>query len=605
MRSRVRLYKLTHAMTLNRQAAHLIERSFDEFFREFGAITLKAQERFEKRNWHGALHDSVERLDLRGLWVEKTIAKLTALLGPRLEDRDLWTVIKEDYRKEASQRPDVELAEIFYSSVTRKIFATVGVDPSVEFTAAECSQGMLDPCLAAEIFKTFVFEGSAEALISSILDFFKFKVPFADPDQEAERAAEVLHGFLSHTPDAAPLHSVDILKPIFYRGHGAYLIGRLWRGLETTPFILPLLNSDEGIHLDALLLEKRDAAIVFSFTRSYFRVQIDRPHEVNLFLKSILPLKRTSELYISVGHNKYGKTELYREIMEDLASTEDQFEVAPGDKGMVMAVFTLPSLSLVFKVIRDRFPPSKSMTPQEVKQKYQLVFHHDRAGRLVDAQEFERLSFDLKRFSKAVLDELLAECADTVKIEGDHVLIKHLYVERRITPLNLFLRQSDAAIADQAVIDYGQSLKDLAATNTFPGDLLLKNFGVTRAGRVIFYDYDELALVVDCNFRELPTASTHEDETRGEPWFYVGERDIFPEEFLRFLNFSDRQRQVFLEHHAEILTAGFWLKMQTRLRAGEVVDIFPYREDQRLCNLLRTSPNSNTKGTSHETHLPT
>src|SRR6185503_2509662 len=110
-----------------------------------------------------------------------------------------------------------------------------------------------------------------------------------------------------------------------------------------------------------------------------------------------------------------------------------------------------------------------------------------------------------------------------------------LYTERRMTPLNLYLREVDSRHAQDAIVDYGEAIKDLARTNIFPGDMLLKNFGVTRHRRVIFYDYDELCLLTTCHFRDLPAARDDLEETGAEPWYYVGPHDIFPEEFLTFL----------------------------------------------------------------------
>jgi isocitrate dehydrogenase kinase/phosphatase len=369
---------------------------------------------------------------------------------------------------------------------------------------------------------------------------------------------------------------------VFYRGKGAYLVGRLRRAGERTPIALAIRHPATGLRLDAALLTEDEVSILFSFTRSYFHVDVDRPHELIVFLRSILPHKPVAELYISIGYNKHGKTELYRDLLRHLQTTDDQFQPAPGDKGMVMAVFTLPSLEVVFKIIRDKFDYPKTATRQEVMEKYQLVFKHDRAGRLVDAQEFEHLSFDRARFAPALLDEFRAVAGDSVRVTGDRVVIRHLYTERRMTPLNLYLRQATGAEAREAVLDYGQAVKDLAATNTFPGDMLLKNFGVTRHGRVIFYDYDELCRVTDCRFRDLPRASGDDEEFSAEPWFYVGPNDIFPEEFIRFLGFPDHLRKVFLDAHSDLLRADFWRELQARLNAGEIVDIYPYRHGRRL-----------------------
>ena len=255
---------------------------------------------------------------------------------------------------------------------------------------------------------------------------------------------------------------------------------------------------------------------------------------------------------------------------------------ARGDRGLVMSVFTLPGLDVVFKVIRDRFRPPKQTTRRQVMDRYRHVFQHDRAGRLVDAQEYEQLAFPRARFSPEVLAELTADCGDGVRVLGNSVAIRHLYAERRVTPLNLFVREQDEWTARRAVLDFGRALRDLAATGTFPGDLLTKNFGVTRHGRVIFYDYDELSRLTDCVFRDLPAPCDADEETAGEPWFYVGEKDVFPEELLPFLGLPGRLRETFREAHGELLSARWWREIQERLRAGEIVDIFPYREEQRL-----------------------
>ncbi len=300
------------------------------------------------------------------------------------------------------------------------------------------------------------------------------------------------------------------------------------------------------------------------------------------FLGALMPSRKRAELYIALGFNKHGKTELFRDLLRHLRASEERFVRAPGQPGMVMAVFTLPGGDQVFKVIRDRFAEPKTTTRAQVRARYDLVFRHDRAGRLIDAQEFEHLAFPRARFEPGLLDELLQGCAATVSARGDEVVLQHLYAERRLTPLDLYLRQADPAHAREAIVDFGQAVRDLAACNVFPGDILLKNFGITRQRRVVFYDYDELALLTECVFRDLPEASSDEEETGDEPWFYVGPRDVFPEEFVRFLGLTPELRGALLEAHGEVFRARFWHDLQARHRAGEVVDIFPYTAEQRL-----------------------
>ena len=565
---------------LARWGATSVRDSFAAYQSEFKHVTRRARLRFEARDWKGMQADTLSRLEVRPRWIAQGASELRGVLGEAATHPLLRELMKAQYERDLAERPDPELAKTFYNSVTRRIFGTVGVNPRAEFVAASTD---LRPVHAGTpIHRAYPRQASTAALVRSILEDFAHAVPYRDLEGDARLAAAEIDAHLGAGDTGQPFDAVEMLKPIFYRGKGAYLVGRVRRGLALSPFILALLHGDGGVQLDAVLLRLQDASIVFSFTRSYFHVEVDRTGELIAFLRSILPQKPLSELYLAIGYNKHGKTVLYRDIVEHLARTSDRFATARGDRGMVMIVFALPSLDFVFKVIRDRFAPPKNVTRQEVKQKYALVFRHDRAGRLVDAQEFAHLVFDRARFEADILEELLEEAGETCRVDGERVFIRHLYAERRVSPLNLFIREKDEGTAREALLDYGQALRDLAATNTFPGDLLLKNFGVTRSWRVIFYDYDELCLVTDCNFRDIPRPRDDEDEWASEPTYYVGENDVFPEEFVRFLGLPEQLRGAFEAAHAEILTADFWRRMQAKHRAGEIVDIFPYRDGQRL-----------------------
>ena len=495
---------------LARWGATSVRDSFAAYQSEFKHVTRRARLRFEARDWKGMQADTLSRLEVRPRWIAQGASELRGVLGEAATHPLLRELMKAQYERDLAERPDPELAKTFYNSVTRRIFGTVGVNPRAEFVAASTD---LRPVHAGTpIHRAYPRQASTAALVRSILEDFAHAVPYRDLEGDARLAAAEIDAHLGTGDAGQPFDAVEMLKPIFYRGKGAYLVGRVRRGLALSPFILALLHGDGGVQLDAVLLRLQDASIVFSFTRSYFHVEADRTGELIAFLRSILPQKPLSELYLAIGYNKHGKTVLYRDIVEHLARTSDRFATARGDRGMVMIVFALPSLDFVFKVIRDRFAPPKNVTRQEVKQKYALVFRHDRAGRLVDAQEFEHLVFDRARFEADILEELLEEAGETCRVDGERVFIRHLYAERRVSPLNLFIREKDEGTAREALLDYGQALRDLAATNTFPGDLLLKNFGVTRSGRVIFYDYDELCLVTDCNFRDIPRPRDDEDE---------------------------------------------------------------------------------------------
>jgi isocitrate dehydrogenase kinase/phosphatase len=561
---------------LARAGAEAIWDGFEAFHGERARITQRARGRFEARDWAGAWRDARERLDLRDRVVHETVGVVRAELGGAAHERPIWQRMKERYELQVQARPDSEIAGSFFNSVTRRVFATVGVDPTIEFLAADAPPPReLDP--QHRVFPRAV---TTAALLTRILLAYAFAVPYEDLARDARLAATELDAHLRGLDDGQPIESVEMARAVFYRGKGAYLVGRIRRGRFTTPLVLALVHEEAGVVLDAILFTEEDVSIVFSFTRSYFHVEVDRPREMVAFLSSLMPLKRVSELYTSIGFNKHGKAELYREVARHLDETRERFVPARGDRGLVMTVFTLPGLEVVFKVIKDQFAPPKQTTRREVIDKYRHVFRHDRAGRLVDAQDYEFLAFPASRFSPELLAELSSSCAESVRVAGDEVALRHLYAERRVTPLNLFIREVDEWTARRAVLDFGQALRDLAATNTFPGDLLLKNFGVTRHGRVIFYDYDELTRVTDCRFRDLPGGDG--DYDGGEPSFYVGPDDIFPEELLPFLGLRGRLREVFLQAHGELLAGRWWRGIQERVRAGEIVDIYPYREEQRL-----------------------
>jgi len=554
-------------------ARHLVE-AFANYNAEFRAITRRAPLRFDSRDWKGSQRDAVERIELYDRFVNRTVAELRAALGSQALERQRWRDIRGEFAALIDGLPDPEFTKTFFSSVTRRLFGTVGVAPDIEFVATD-----LDPLAnihSSVGTNSYGNHGSLPLLFEDLLGDVPFRSPWRDLDKSIAHVASEVRTYLDAQAERRAVDKVEVIRPVFYQVSRAYIIGRVvGRGL-LVPLVIALRNTDSGMLVDAVMLAEDDVSIVFSYTRSYFHVDLERVAEAVVFLRSIMPRKPVSELFTVLGRARQGKTERYRELVRHLERTQDLFTHAPGERGLVMVCFTLPSFDVVFKVIRDRFPYPKTVLREEVMAKYRMVFIHDRAGRLVDAQEFRRLRFPRARFAPGLLEELRREAAHTVHEDGADLVFDHMYVERRMTPLNLYLRTASTALAARAALDYGQCIRDLASTDIFPGDLLLKNFGVTRHGRVIFYDYDELCRVTDCNFRDLPAAQHPEDEMRAEAWFYVAENDVFPETFMRFLAFGEAERAALLRAHAEILTAKFWRDVQQRLREGEVLEVLPY-----------------------------
>jgi isocitrate dehydrogenase kinase/phosphatase len=556
------------------RTAKEIAQAFADYNAQFRSITRRAPLRFEQRDWRGSQKDAVERIELYDHFVNLTVARVRERLGEQALDRGLWHDIRERFAQVIEPLPDREFTKTFFSSITRRLFGTVGVAPELEFVALD-----LDPLgsiTTQVVTNVYLNRGSLQLLFEEMLADFPFRTPWKDFDRSLAHVVTEVQSHCEQVGERRAVQHVEIIRPVFYQMTRAYLVGRVVGRNFVLPLVIALKNTDGGVLVDAVMLSEGDISIVFSFTRSYFHVDLERVGEAVVFLRSLLPRKPVSELFTVLGRAKQGKTERYRELFRHLQQTGDEFVHAPGERGLVMICFTLPSFDVVFKVIRDRFPYPKNILRQEVMAKYEMVFKHDRAGRLVDAQEFRRLRFPLRRFAPALLEELMKEAPKTVHFDGEDLIFDHMYIERRMSPLNLYLRDRPAEEAEKAVLDYGQCIRDLAYTNIFAGDLLLKNFGVTRHTRVIFYDYDELCQVTDCNFRDLPQATHEEDEMRGEAWFYVADNDVFPETFISFLGFDERLKELFLRVHGEILTASFWRQVQARHKGGELMEVLPY-----------------------------
>jgi isocitrate dehydrogenase kinase/phosphatase len=565
------------------QTAH---QAFLDYQKRFHAITGRAPERFLARDWTGAFTDAAERLHLYGTVMDDLRHEIGSLTGERLSERRVWRAIKAVYSSLIAQSPAWEIAESFFNSLTRRVFATEGVDPTIEFVDTDFDAPPNQSL--GEVSRVDSGAALPDLLFAAVTDLESggfAEECWTDLRKAVALAAERIETALPKANTKGAV-SLEMIATIFYRGRGAYLVGRAVRpGEAAVPLALSLRHDDaQGITLDAVLLGEVDLAILFSYTRAYFRAKVTCPYQLVRRLQQLMPRKRLIDLYNAIGFHRHGKTEFYRDFVAHLRTSRDRFVAAEGTRGMVMLVFTLPSYDVVFKLIKDRFDFPKDTSRSEVMRCYRFVFEHDRAGRLVEAHEFEHLRIARDRFDPALLEDLRRDAAETVRIEGDDVVIDHAYVERRIRPLNLFLAEENADAVKAAARDYGQAMKDLAASNIFPGDIFTKNFGVTRHGRVVFYDYDELSFVTDCNFRKLPEATTPEQEMAAEPWYSVRENDIFPEEFLSFLRLPEPGQSEFLEHHGDLFRPDFWRAVQEKLRSGEPPEIFPYRPERRLCS---------------------
>ncbi len=564
--------------------AETIFSGLDEHHGNFGSLTRRAKGHFERREWALQQADAAERLSLHKHYVQATVARCEALLESVGESRKaLWRAVRRRYACMIDGLGGIELAETFFNSVTRRVFGIIGVDDDLEFRWFGPELLMRGEG-GTPILRAYDTGGDTAQWVTQVLRAFanELSTPFHDLERDAALVSAAVEEHLLDTWDTTSISGADTLLPIFFRNKGAYIVGRLRYLNRVSPFVLPLSCGPSGIEVDTVLLTEAQASRVFGFTRSYFQVEWENPAEVVGYLKSLLPMKSIHELYTSIGHNQHGKTAMYRSLYRHMRDSTDKFQEARGTRGLVMIVFTLPSYPVVFKVIRDHFAPPKMTTRAQVEDSYRLVFGVDRVGRMLDAQEFEQLAFARDRFAPELLEVLSTGASRSVDITDDQVVIKHTYTERRVYPLNLYMREMGSDRALRAALDYGEALRDLSAANIFPGDLLPKNFGVTRHGDVVFYDYDEVSRLDGLNFREIPDTDDYDATMAEEPWYRVGPHDVFPEQFRSFLRFNTAIEPSFLDAHDELFHASYWRDIQVRHAKGVLPDFYPYATELRF-----------------------
>ena len=568
------------------EIAQAMLEGFERHYQLFRETSRQAKRRFEQADWHGQQRAQRERIEFYDKRVEEGAERLQREFDAASLSMDIWQQVKLHYIGLLTNHHQPELAETFFNSVTTKILHRAYFHNDFIFVRPAVSTEYIenDEPESLPTYRAYYPEPRAmHAAWRRLIEDFGLALPFADLDGDiAQVAAAVSAQLGDFTPRAN--FQVQVLSSLFFRNKGAYVVGKIINGFTELAFALPILHVAPGrLAIDAALFGEDDLLLVFSYARAYFMVDMEIPAAYVQFLRSLMPRKPRSEIYSALGLQKQGKNIFYRDFLYHLRHSTDRFRIAPGIKGMVMLVFDLPSFPFVFKVIKDFYPPAKESTTRElIKSKYLLVKQHDRVGRMADTLEYSNVAFPLARFEPELVAELEQYCASLLERDGDALVIRHVYIERRMIPLNIYLHDATQEQIARAVVEYGNAIKDLVAANIFPGDMLWKNFGVTRHGKVVFYDYDEIEYLTDCNFRKVPAPRNEEEEMSGEIWYRVGPKDVFPETFGPFLLGNPSVREVFLRHHADLLDAAFWQGHKERILAGHVHDVFPYDSHKRF-----------------------
>lgn len=558
---------------------------FDRHYRLFREASAEAKARFEAADWHGQQRAQRERIEYYDKRVDEGAERLQTEFNASELSMEVWQQVKLHYIGLLVDHLQPELAETFFNSVTTKILHRSYFNNDFIFVRPAVSTEYIENDEPASLPTYRAYYPTKDTLRDTwlrIVNNFQLRRPFENLERDIDHVLAEVDKRLGDFRVRANFQ-VQVLSSMFFRNKGGYIVGKVINGFWELPFALAVLHSPNGkLVIDAVLFGEDDLQMLFSFARAYFMVTMEVPSAYVQFLRSMMPRKPRSEIYSAIGLHKQGKNLFYRDFLYHLRHSSDKFRIAPGIKGMVMLVFDLPSFPFVFKVIKDFFPPQKETTREQIKGKYLLVKQHDRVGRMADTLEYSNVAFPRARFDDELIAELQHFCGSLLEEDGDDLVLRHLYIERRMVPLNIYLHDATREQTERAIVEYGNAIKDLVAANIFPGDMLFKNFGITRNGKIVFYDYDEIEYLTECNFRRVPEPRNEEEEMSGEVWYKVGPKDIFPETFAPFLLGNPTIRDVFMKHHGDLLDAAFWQSHKERILAGHVHDVFPYEASKRF-----------------------
>ena len=518
-----------------------------EYVQQFNSITGTADERFRNQLWMKQQLAVKQRLDALSELHHKLTDEIALQNFSDIDQKLLYDHLQHIHLP-------VQQAGGFHALVS-EVWRTLGW---MEYEIPEPDEDDFSAILAK-------VSGCANDMLRSIFQQLPWSSAIHNLAGLTKRIAEHIESKLG------ALESISYYSHIFYRNQHAYLMAVAHNPKQSSAFILPFIQTPHGITCDAVIMGEQDMIQVFSFSRSYFQVVCEHPFQLINFLNHWMPAKSKAQLFINLGYADWGKHLLLRDLLIHRNSTHEMFDFAPGIRGLVMIVFTLPKSNLVLKVIRDTPKPPKENTKEDVITKYNLVATSDRAGRVADAQRYARIDLPAEFFSTELLTELLNQAPSSCQRRGDVIILSDIYLERKLIPMNIYITQQPE-IADKIILDYGRAIEEMASTNLFPGDLLIKNFGISQEQRVIFYDYDEVCRVTECEFLSLPKNWEEEGVVQN---MVVYPHQVFPEEFPKFL-LPIHQRKVLVEQFPHLFTPLYWKQLQQNLGNLFVKDHAPY-----------------------------
>ena len=569
--------------------ARAVFAGFEAMFATFLNITLGAQSRFEQRQYHEVQSAMRERLQVYERQVKSVSEAVKVIAYAELSCPQTWQLAKNIYGNMVKNHENEPIAHTFFNSTFGAIWDDKKIRTVHLFVLK--AKYRTQPRPYDSLVKRISLQHGFNSAIKTLITNQVFRVPFSNLNQDvATLQATLTQGAKQQCRQVYELINlndgyIEYAYSHFYRNKACYLIGRcIAKNGDNMPFAIAILNTPKGLKIDAVMMGADQLSLLFGFARTYFMVDTDQPARYVDYLSVLMPHKQRFELFNAIGFIKHAKTEFYRYKVDTTKNSPESFKyvAAPGTPGMVMLVFTIAGSDHVYKVIKDKFSAPKTATKAQVKEKYNFVKQADRVGRLVDTHEFRYLAFDLSRFSEQLLQQMKEHIGSSLIISGKALILKHVYVERKMTPLNLYINDCDSKALSQVMLDYGRAIKDLAGANIFPGDMLMKNFGVTRWGRVVFYDYDEICPLTDCNFREVPQTQNALEELSSDSYFDIEPNDIFPSQFKVFFSANELAFNAFNSHHSDLFNAQFWQTCQQQVQQGYLPDVYPYKQSWRF-----------------------
>ncbi|MEJ2379995.1 MAG: bifunctional isocitrate dehydrogenase kinase/phosphatase [Gammaproteobacteria bacterium] len=569
-----------------RLTAKWILQEFEVYYYDSRAIPALAQQAFENRDPNTSVALSKKRLSVYNESINELGPSLKAAFPRVAQDESIWSQVEACYVPLIRGRYEADLAFSYLRSVKRKL--SQGEWKPVTYGFGQWAHKTDQS--SAKVYRTFPVNGElGPRLVEDLLAIPQFSTPYRDLHADAAAVAErVNHILAGQRPYPSRISTIDMIDAGFFRNRGAYLCGRMMLdGGRLMPLVIALLNSPEGIYVDAVIHREADVHNLFSSTLAHFHVTNPYYHELSAFLHTLMVERPLGLHYTTIGFNHVGKVAVMLELQDEIVRHREVLQTAIGFRGTVAIAFSAPSLAYTFKVIRDRptdqYKWGEFLGVGWVLGKYSRVHEINRTGSMLDNVIYYNMKLDRTWFDPALLEELLDKASQSVSLRGKDVVFKYLIGQRRMIPLPVFLETASPEDAETAVINLGHCIKNNAAANIFNKDLDSRNYGVSRFLRVFLYDYDALERCTEVKVR------TNNDRIDGEEdipeWYFEDGVVFLPEEMEVGLQLPTRAlRRVFREVHGDLMTTAYWEKIQADLLAGEIPSIRTYPE---ACELPR------------------